>query len=117
LAKYSKGTNSRCRGYENTAMIEDWMSIMGEKRSGAEPIKESEITHFIPYREEIATSDQVLSDRETWRDFEPVAEWLERFLPTASEQRLPVSLSETKGQILQEIQFSAGTTEYQDKDK
>lgn len=104
--------------YQHRAIewIEDWMSIMDEKRSNAEPIKESEITHFIPYREEIATSDQVLSNRETWRDFEPVAEWLERFLPTASEQRLPVNLSETKGQILQEIQFSAGTTEYQDKD-
>lgn len=102
--------------YQHRAVewIGNWLSILSERRSSSEPIKESEITHFIPYREEIATSDQVLSDRETWRDFEPVAEWLERFLPTASEQRLPVSLSNIKEQILQELAFSAGTAEYQD---
>jgi cellulose biosynthesis protein BcsQ/stress-induced morphogen len=103
--------------YQHRAIewIGDWLSILGERRSALEPIKESEITHFVPYREEIATSDKILSNRETWRDFEPVAEWLERFLPTASEQRLPVSLSDTKERILQELEFSAGTAEYQDK--
>jgi cellulose biosynthesis protein BcsQ len=102
--------------YQHRAVewIGNWLSVLSERQSRSEPIKESDITHFIPYREEIATSDQILSNREIWRDFEPVAEWLERFLPTASEQRLPVSLSNIKGQILQELVFSAGTAEYQD---
>lgn len=102
--------------YQHRAIewVGDWLSILSERRSALEPIKETEITHFVPYREEIATSDKILSNRETWRDFEPVAEWLERFLPTASEQRLPVSLSDNKGRILQELEFSAGTAEYQD---
>lgn len=102
--------------YQHRAIewISDWLSILGDRRSDLEPIKETEITHFVPYREEIATSDKILSNREAWRDFELVAEWLERFLPTASEKRLPVSLSDTKGRILQELEFSAGTAEYQD---
>ncbi|NEP21063.1 ParA family protein [Moorena sp. SIO3I6] len=102
--------------YQHRAIewIGEWLSILRDKQSRSEPIKESDITHFIPYREEIATSDKILSNQETWRDFEPVAEWLERFIPTASEEELPDSLPDSKGQILQELEFSAGTAEYQD---
>ncbi|WP_293107586.1 ParA family protein [Moorena sp. SIOASIH] len=102
--------------YQHRAIewIGDWLSVLRDKQSRSEPIKESDITHFIPYREEIATSDKILSNQETWRDFEPVAEWLERFLPTASEEELPNSLSDSKGQILNELEFSAGRAEYQD---
>jgi cellulose biosynthesis protein BcsQ len=101
--------------YQHRAIdwIGNWLSALSEQRASSESIKESEITHFIPYREEIATSDQVLSNSDIWRDFEPVAEWLERFLPTSSEQRLSVSLLDIKEQILEELAFSAGTAEYQ----
>lgn len=74
---------------------------------------ESEITHFIPYRETIATSDKILETPEYWRDFEPVAEWIEGLLPMASEQPLPVNLSQDKAKILQELEFSASSAEYQ----
>jgi cellulose biosynthesis protein BcsQ/stress-induced morphogen len=101
--------------YQHRAIewISEWLSVLDGKRSEAERILESEITHFVPYLEAIATSDRILVDRETWQEFEPVAEWLERFLPTPSEQRLPVSLSNVKNQILNELEFSAGTAEYQ----
>ncbi|MFM6291194.1 MAG: P-loop ATPase, Sll1717 family, partial [Dolichospermum sp.] len=56
---------------------------------------------------------QVLSDHEIWREFEAIAEWLERFLPTVSEQRLPSNLASVKDMILQELEFSAGTAESQ----
>ncbi|MCT7964262.1 ParA family protein [Laspinema sp. D1] len=105
--------------YQHRALewIADWLSSLKseQKPSRTEPIKESEITHFIPYREQIATSDYILSDKENWRDFEAIAEWLERFLPAASEQRLNLTLSHQKEQILEELEFSAGTAEYQSK--
>ncbi|MGK7889577.1 MAG: hypothetical protein AB4042_09605 [Leptolyngbyaceae cyanobacterium] len=102
--------------YENRSVewISVWLEDLQERRSQVEPITISEITHFIPYREEIATSDETLTNHDTWRDFEPVAEWLERFLPTASEERLPINLADSKAQILQELGFSTGTAEYQD---
>ncbi|MCP2730548.1 P-loop ATPase, Sll1717 family [Limnofasciculus baicalensis] len=101
--------------YENRALkwISDWLAVLDDKRSEVDKIIESEITHFVHYREAIATSDRILVDREIWREFNPVAEWLERFLPTPSEQRQPVSLSNAKNQILSELEFSAGTAEYQ----
>ncbi|MCT7974148.1 P-loop ATPase, Sll1717 family [Laspinema olomoucense] len=105
--------------YQHRALewIADWLSsLKSEQRpSRFEPIKESEITHFIPYREQITTSDYILSDKENWRDFEAIAEWLERFLPAASEQRSKSNLltSHQKEQILEELEFSAGTAEYQ----
>ncbi|MDJ1172109.1 AAA family ATPase [Roseofilum sp. BLCC_M154] len=102
--------------YQHRAIdwIEGWLSILREKRSSTEPIKAPEITHFIPYREVIATSDKILLNRDAWRDFEAIAEWLERFLPTASEEQIPSNLSSSKNQILQELRFSGGTAESQD---
>jgi cellulose biosynthesis protein BcsQ len=91
--------------------ISNWLSVISERRSDTELIKESEVTHFIPYREEIATSDRILVSQDTWRDFYPVAEWLERFIPTAGEQRSLDTLPTVKKQILQELEFSAGTAE------
>jgi cellulose biosynthesis protein BcsQ/stress-induced morphogen len=102
--------------YQHRAIewISDWLSVLNGKRPEADRILESEITHFVPYREAIATSDRIHADREIWQEFEPVAEWLERFLPTPSEQRLPFfSLSNAKKQVLEELEFSAGTAEYQ----
>ncbi|NET56188.1 MAG: ParA family protein [Symploca sp. SIO2E6] len=95
--------------------IGNWLSGLTDKGVPGKQFLESDITHFIPYKEVIATSDQILSDRETWQNFEPVAEWLELFLPTKSEQRLQaISLPNNKAQVLSELEFSAGTAEYQE---
>ena len=103
--------------YQNRSLewISDWLSEVGDKRSEGNKIIESDITHFIPYQEVIATSDGILMNREVWQDFEPVADWLELFLPTKSEQRIQNidSLASVKEQVLSELQFSAGTAEYQ----
>jgi cellulose biosynthesis protein BcsQ len=97
--------------YQHTSLewISDWLSD-----SGIEFV-ESEITHFVTYQEAIATSDGILLDREIWQKFEPIAEWLERFLPRPSEQHQPANLSDSKATILNELEFSAGTAEYQEK--
>ncbi len=64
--------------YRALEWIRDWLS---EVSWGNSSLNESEITHFIPYREVIATSDEILADSEIWRDFEAVAEWIELLLP------------------------------------
>ncbi|NER39505.1 MAG: ParA family protein [Oscillatoria sp. SIO1A7] len=78
--------------YQHRAIewIGDWLSVLERDRPEAEKIIPSEIVHFVPYREAIATSDKIMSDRDIWQDFEPVAEWLERFLPHKREQALGI---------------------------
>jgi MinD-like ATPase involved in chromosome partitioning or flagellar assembly len=105
--------------YEHRAKewIAEWMGPRLEQRPvGAGPLV-SDITHFVPYREALATSDQILSSQDAWRDFEPVAEWIERFLPSATEQRTSKSFIERKQLILDELKFSAGTAEEQEKEE
>ncbi len=103
------------RRYEHRAIewIADWLSVLEGRRQGQSVLVEAELTHFIPYREVIATSDTILSDPDMWRDYEPVAEWIERFLPAESEVRVPVTLATLKPRILEEMKFSAGTAEEQ----
>ncbi|MGB0388017.1 MAG: tyrosine-protein kinase family protein [Ardenticatenaceae bacterium] len=91
--------------------VAEWLSILKGQDDGR--LIESEITHFVPYREVIATSDTILSARDVWRDYEPVAEWIEGFLPTESEKLISKSLAPAKQIVLQELHFSAGTAERQ----
>jgi cellulose biosynthesis protein BcsQ len=94
--------------------ISNWLVALEDRREkGASPVEAEEITHFVSYQESIATSDRILTDRDTWRHYEPIAEWLERFIPTKSEERVPLRLPEVKHQILDGLAFSAGTAEQQ----
>jgi hypothetical protein len=94
--------------------ISDWLAPLEDRREkGASPIEPEEITLFVPYQEFIATSDRILTDKEAWRSYEPIAEWLERFIPAKSEERMPVRLAEVKQKILDGLTFSAGTAEQQ----
>lgn len=89
--------------------IADWLQPARRGREAS--LIESELTHFVLYRETIATSDKVLDDREVWRDYEPVADWLERFLPTSTEARETLSLAGKKAEILSQLRFSTGAAE------
>jgi hypothetical protein len=92
--------------------IADWLApLAGRRVGGAPPVEPEEMTHFVPYQELIATSDRILIDREASRDYEAIAEWLERFIPAKSEERVPIHLPEVKQQILDGLEFSAGTAE------
>ncbi|MDY6806194.1 MAG: ParA family protein [Cyanobacteriota bacterium] len=55
--------------------IREWITLDGKKM-----FDESEIAHFVGYKEAIATSDKILMDSDIWQDFDPVANWLESFL-------------------------------------
>ncbi|PPT05712.1 hypothetical protein CKA32_002798 [Geitlerinema sp. FC II] len=106
--------------YQHRAIewISQWLDRLTEQRPDAPAIDETEITHFVPYRDVIATSDGVSGDRDLWKDYEAIAEWIEFFLPTRSEQQLArlskqLNLPQLKPQILEELNFSSGTAEHQ----
>jgi cellulose biosynthesis protein BcsQ len=92
--------------------VADWLSAA--KRNGeAGGDALNDMLHFVPYRDEIATSDSVLSDSQIWQDYEPVADWVERFLPEGDGVSRPV-IARLKPSILEELHFSAGTAEDQE---
>lgn len=93
--------------------IADWLAPLNAQRAQT-PVLEEEITHFIPYREMLASADQILADKDVWRDFEPILEWIERFLPTRADEVTPTFLAGQKSQILAELRFATGTAEQQD---
>ncbi len=100
--------------YQNRAIewVADWLSVLESDHAGFE---ESEVTHFVPYREAIATSAHIIEDKELWQNYEPVAEWIERFLPSLQASAKSYDLAANKVDILQELRFSGGATEYQDQ--
>jgi len=89
--------------YQNRAIewVADWLSVL--EHAG---FTESEMTHFVPYREAIATSDKIIEDKELWQNYEPVAEWIESFLPTLQAPTENDDLATNKVPILQELHFS-----------
>ncbi len=89
--------------------ISEWMSPA--ENGQTEPLTES--IHYVPYREDIATADSVVPIADLWRDYEPIAEWVERFLPTEQDAEPPLPTVVKTG-VLAELQFSAGTAEYQE---
>ncbi len=94
--------------------VTDWLAPLEKRREqDAFPIIPEEILHFVSYQESIATSDRILTDRETWRPYEPIAEWLERFIPTKLEERATRNLVDEKSRILRDLTFSTGTAEQQ----
>jgi cellulose biosynthesis protein BcsQ len=102
--------------YQRRALdwIAEWLSPLSEVRnSDAPPVEPSDISHIVPYRELVATSDRILPDKDVWQSYYPIADWLERFLPTKSEARTSQSIGNMKGEILEALEFSAGTAEKQ----
>ena len=94
--------------------ISDWLEPVNRFRSDAELLDENELTHFVKYREDLATSDTILKDKEVWLVFQPVVEWIERFLPSQEEKRESGSLAPVKNSILEQLRFASGTAEAQD---
>ena len=100
--------------YEHRSLnwIAEWLAPANRERQGNQ-ILESEVTHFVRYREDVATSDRILRDTETWRAFQGIADWVERFLPTPGEDRAEPSLEKKKTAVLEELRFASGTAEDQ----
>lgn len=100
--------------HRSVQWISDWLSVLEGRRSDEQELVESDITHFIPYREGIAVSDKILPESEITALYGPVAEWLQRFLPTKSEvQTQKILATSEKTAILSGLEFSAGAAEFQ----
>ncbi|MCP5104222.1 MAG: ParA family protein [bacterium] len=93
--------------------ISDWISPWKDNPLVNVDFLESDITHLVSYREVIATSDQILSDEDIWHNYRQLAEWVERFLPTAGEKNIPENLPSQKSNILENFKFSTGMAEQQ----
>lgn len=94
--------------------ISDWMSPWKNATSAGEDFFESEITHFVPYREAIATSDHVMIEEDAWRDYKVLADWIEAFLEKPEKLSITTNLVQEKTKILDSLRFSAGTAEQQE---
>lgn len=105
------------RRYERRPLewIEDWLEPFNAARTaqGLEPVAARDITHTVTYREDIATSDGIAGAQAASPAFQPVADWIQRFLTTQGEVQGGVTLKRSKDQILQQLAFSAGTAEDQ----
>ncbi len=95
--------------------ITGWLEELNSRRqqNGLVPLEAEEITHFIRYREDIATSDLVGTDEDVWGAFKPIAQWIERFIPTKSETTIEETSKQLKPAVLSELMFSTGTAEQQ----
>lgn len=103
------------RRYQHRAIewVTEWISALKDAPSTGGEVVESDITHFVSYKEVIATSDQILTGEDIWRNYLPVAEWIESFLETPAEKSITDRLAAKKIEILENISFSTGTAEYQ----
>ncbi len=102
-----KEVNQRYRN-RTSAWISDWLATT--EKTGIALIDNEEITHFINYNQAVATSDNMLNDNSVINCYEPVAEWIERFLPTKREKQINSSLT-NKENILNELKFTSGIAE------
>jgi len=97
--------------------INGWLEALNVRRQNNDlpPVPAEEITHFVPYQESAATSDRVGTDQDLWHTFEPVAEWIKRFIPSRTESLIEASAKVLKPLVLRELRISAGTAEQQEE--
>lgn len=94
--------------------IREWTADVSEPRAefgGA--FEPDEITHFVRYNEAVASLDTVGEGSKLSYPYEPVADWLDRFVPTRSEIRQAPSVEAAKPAALNQLAFTTGTAESQ----
>jgi MinD-like ATPase involved in chromosome partitioning or flagellar assembly len=90
--------------------VDEWLAKTPLTLESREAIVDS--MHTIGYRENTAMSDSSIANPEIWADYAPVADWIERLLPTR-DQYIQVDLKSDKDQILGELNFESGLAEQQ----
>jgi len=97
--------------YQHRALewIAEWLSIIAH----SERLAEGDITHFVPYRESVATSDSILTGAESWNDYRPIAEWLLGFLRGPDESTRSIGTAQHKLDVLDSLHFKGDTAERQ----
>jgi cellulose biosynthesis protein BcsQ len=97
--------------YQHRALewISEWLSILDRPQK----LAEGDLTHFVPYRESIATSDNILKEAESWSDYRPISEWLLGFLRAPDEKTTPIGAAKNKLPVLDSLKFRGDTAERQ----
>jgi hypothetical protein len=90
------------------------LSLLTQDGGEHTDLNEIDITHFVYYRDDLATSDKILPDTDIGKSYQPVAEWIELLIPSSEEVAARTPSTIPKNQILGELSFSAGTAEYQE---
>ena len=102
--------------------IDEWLSPCNQQRKTELYLDAREVTHFVSYRESVATSDSIANDLDIWKDYEEIADWISAFIPTKQEQNLESTeeresfssfLENNKPLLLAELNFSSGQAEEQ----
>jgi|GEM_PF-3776850 len=71
------------------AWIADWLApLAGRRGTGTPPVDAEQITHVVPYQKRIATAGRLLTDKGVLRHYQRLADWLEPFLSTKSDERV-----------------------------
>ncbi|MBF0178502.1 MAG: AAA family ATPase [Magnetococcales bacterium] len=96
--------------------VASWMKAAQQTRQdkGLEEILEEEITHFVEYREDVATSDAILEFDNEKSPYDKLAEWIERLLPQYGEQVAQHQVKAGKQQVLDQLTIAPGTAEHQE---
>jgi MinD-like ATPase involved in chromosome partitioning or flagellar assembly len=92
--------------------IDEWLNrVQGRRASTLGQLQGDELTQLVPYSPEIAFRDEVTLTDSSRDVYGPVADWLVQLLPQPNEMAQVPALS--KIDILNELDFSTGTAEYQ----
>ncbi|MGS0467891.1 P-loop ATPase, Sll1717 family [Cobetia marina] len=95
--------------------VSEWLSTVQNVRheSGLLELNEGEVTHWVPYREELAASQHVLDVQDVESLYGPVVDWVAGLLPLAKDEETGVPPLREKLTILDEVEIDAGTAEDQ----
>jgi MinD-like ATPase involved in chromosome partitioning or flagellar assembly len=90
--------------------ISEWLDV---GRPGNAATVETDVSHFVGYRESVAFSDATDSNSEEWRPYHPIADWVESVLPAAIGSVPSITTASSRASVLEELNFSPGTAEEQ----
>ncbi|MBF0308476.1 MAG: hypothetical protein HQL56_02950 [Magnetococcales bacterium] len=92
------------RRYRDLALgwVSDWMAQVSASRvkSGLMELREDEITHFISYREDVATSDRVADSGEMISSYTKLVDWVDALLVYEWERKLEENIKRIKNDNL-----------------
>jgi MinD-like ATPase involved in chromosome partitioning or flagellar assembly len=93
--------------------VGEWLQPLNEGRLQRVPLLETDVTHVVPYREALATSDRVSVSKRDWQDFEIVADWVDKLRPSDVPALVVATVAALKDRALTELEFPTGTAELQ----
>lgn len=96
--------------------ISEWLEPAQSARRGHDlpELNEGEITHWVPYREAIAASRNVLEVTGVEPSYGPVMDWILGMLPLPAETEAETPLVWNKAAVLEDVRVEAGTAEDQE---